>query len=141
MNSKLHKSKVANFIFGGKAIFTIRNVDTGNRFTYKLNRKKGGQDDSKDIIFVKVLSSPDNTSDYTFIGTIFGKSHYRHSSKSRFGADCQSTKVMEWLIRNINSLPDNIEVWHEGRCGRCGRKLTVPESLESGFGPECGSMG
>jgi len=23
------------------------------------------------------------------------------------------------------------------RCGRCGRVLTVPESVESGFGPEC----
>jgi hypothetical protein len=31
-------------------------------------------------------------------------------------------------------------VWHEGRCGRCGRKLTVPESIESGFGPECASI-
>ena len=27
--------------------------------------------------------------------------------------------------------------WHEGRCGRCGRKLTVPESIEAGYGPEC----
>ena len=29
------------------------------------------------------------------------------------------------------------EVWHEGKCGRCGAKLTVPESVASGFGPEC----
>jgi hypothetical protein len=30
-----------------------------------------------------------------------------------------------------------LEVWHEGRCGRCGRALTVPESVERGIGPEC----
>jgi len=28
-------------------------------------------------------------------------------------------------------------VFHEGACGRCGRTLTVPESIASGFGPEC----
>jgi hypothetical protein len=31
------------------------------------------------------------------------------------------------------------EVYHEGRCGRCNRKLTVPESIETGLGPECAS--
>jgi hypothetical protein len=31
----------------------------------------------------------------------------------------------------------NLEIWHEGRCGRCGRKLTVPESIHNGYGPEC----
>lgn len=140
MSAKIPNNQVADFIFGGKAIFTIRNVNTGNRFTYKLTRKKGLEEGVEDVIFVKVLSSPDNTSDYTFIGTIFSKSRYRHSSKSSFGAECQSSKAIDWVVRNINSLPDNIEVWHEGRCGRCGRKLTVPESIQSGFGPECGSM-
>lgn len=33
-----------------------------------------------------------------------------------------------------------VEIWHEGKCGRCGRQLTVPESIESGFGPECVKM-
>ena len=29
------------------------------------------------------------------------------------------------------------EFRHEGRCGRCGRALTVPESIDTGFGPHC----
>ena len=35
------------------------------------------------------------------------------------------------------NLPPALEVWHEGRCGRCGRKLTTPQSVETGFGPVC----
>jgi len=31
-----------------------------------------------------------------------------------------------------------LEIWHEGRCGRCNRKLTVPASIALGIGPECG---
>lgn len=138
MNSKLNNSQVADFIFGGKSIFTVRNVNTGNRFTYKLTRKKSLKEGEDDVVFVKVLSRPDNTSDYTFIGTVFGKQTYRHSPKSPFGADVLSSKAIEWVVKNVRSLPPNIEVWHEGKCGRCGRKLTVPESIASGFGPECG---
>lgn len=135
--SKVSQERIADYIFAGKSIFTLKNATTGNRFTYKLTRKKNLKEGDEDVIFVKVLSRPDNTSDYTFIGTVFGKSRYRHSSKSPFGADCTSTKAIGWLVDNINRLPQNIEVWHEGRCGRCGRKLTVPESIRSGLGPEC----
>ena len=38
------------------------------------------------------------------------------------------------------ALPKTVEVWHEGICGRCGRKLTVPESVERGLGPECAGL-
>lgn len=30
-----------------------------------------------------------------------------------------------------------VEVWHKGKCGRCNRDLTTPESIANGFGPEC----
>lgn len=35
------------------------------------------------------------------------------------------------------ALPAPGRIYHLGRCGRCGRALTVPSSVESGFGPEC----
>lgn len=140
MKAKLESSQVASFILGGKSIFTVRNVVTGNRFTYKLTRKKSLKEGDDDVVFVKVLSRPDNTSDYTFIGTIFGGTTYKHSTKSPFGSDAMSSKAIDWLVRNAKSLPENVEVWHEGKCARCGRKLTVPESIRSGFGPECSKM-
>ena len=134
---KLNPSNVADFVFGGKSIFTIRNTATGNRFTYKFTRKKSLKEGEEDVVFVKVLMGADNTSDYTFIGTVFGQRNYKHSPKSPFGSDTQSSKAIDWVVKNLRSLPQNVEVWHEGRCARCGRKLTVPESIESGFGPEC----
>ena len=139
MNAKrLENNSVSQFVYAGKAIFTLKNAQTGNRFTYKLSRKKSLKEGDEDVLFVKVLSRPDNNSDYTFIGTIFGKSRYRHSPKSPFGPETTSSKAIDWLVNNIDRLPQNIEVWHEGRCGRCGRRLTVPESIQRGLGPECG---
>lgn len=47
-----------------------------------------------------------------------------------------------WLWRFLvdeKPLPEGVQFWHEGRCGRCGRRLTVPGSIEIGFGPDCAS--
>jgi len=30
-----------------------------------------------------------------------------------------------------------LNFFHEGKCGKCGRKLTTPESIKNGFGPTC----
>lgn len=132
------------FILSGNATFTIRNSETGNRFTYKVTKKK---EDERSLVennlwFVKLLTGSNNESDYRFFGTIFQKPlwAYRHSKNSKINITAQGVKVFNWyidiLLKN-KSLPDVIEFYHEGRCARCGRKLTVPESVESGFGPEC----
>lgn len=36
-----------------------------------------------------------------------------------------------------HNLLEELEVYHHGRCGRCGRKLTDPDSIVQGMGPEC----
>jgi hypothetical protein len=39
--------------------------------------------------------------------------------------------------RYAGRIPETVEIWHEGRCCRCGRRLTVPESIYAGIGPDC----
>ena len=123
-----------NFVKAGKAIFTLENETTGNRFTYKVKKLK-----NKDIWFVSVLNGPDNYHNYNYLGCIFDKT-FRSTSKSRIGQDALSFKAFKWLNSIINldkPLPEGVNVYHEGRCGRCGKRLTVPSSILSGYGPEC----
>jgi len=45
-----------------------------------------------------------------------------------------------WLWRQVTegkTLPETLEVWHEGNCCRCARRLTVPASIETGLGYDC----
>jgi len=44
-----------------------------------------------------------------------------------------------WFWANLtrDTFPANFEFWHEGRCAACARRLTVPESVATGFGPDC----
>ena len=122
----------AEFVKAGKALFTIENSETKGRFTFKVKKL-----DKKDVWFVSVLNGPDNYSNYRYVGTIFGN-NFRHTAKS-MSKEAPAFKAFAWFNNklNENNLPENVSVYHEGRCGRCGRKLTVPESIKSGYGPEC----
>jgi hypothetical protein len=129
MNNPLH------FILAGNALFTIENTATGNRFTFKVRRP----DDDKPH-FVSVLTGPDNENSYSFLGTIFDGGRYRHGRRSRISEEAPSAKAFNWLFRQLTAhreLPPQVRVCHCGKCGRCGKTLTVPESIESGFGPDC----
>lgn len=122
------------FIKAGKAIFTVRNDKTGNRYTFLVRKAENA-----DIWFVNVLSGPDNENSYNYLGCIFNNDNFVLTKKSRFNDKCIQFRVFSWLWSALKNdlLPECVKIFHEGRCGRCGRVLTVPESIESGFGPEC----
>lgn len=124
------------FVLAGRAVFTVVGRRTGKRLTFKVVKSKKGE-----VWFVSVLTGPCNETDFTFLGTIFDGRRYAHGRRSSIGEEALSGQVfgrMLWpRLASGVPLPEWLEVWHEGVCGRCGRSLTVPESLATGLGPEC----
>lgn len=123
------------FMFAGNATFTVVSQVTGKRFTIKVQQKK----DNKDTHFVSLLTGSDNERDYEFVGMIWNRRDYRHGKTSKLWANETPARAVQWVCERIlqcKYLP-NVTIHHEGRCGKCGRKLTVPESILSGIGPEC----
>lgn len=122
------------WVRAGNAVFTVVSNATGTRFTFRVRQPKPDAPH-----FVGVLTGPDNESSYTFLGTLFADGTYRHGRKSSIGADAPSAKAATWFFNNLGNAAAmaKCKVYHEGRCCRCGRKLTVPSSVESGIGPEC----
>ncbi len=130
-------TKAKTFIKAGDAIFTVVSKVTGARFTFKVTKPK--RTFAGDIRFVALLSGPENTSDYTYMGVLSEGGSFGQTQKSRVSVNAPSWKAFTWVWDHLkaNKMPPQCEIWHEGRCGRCGRTLTVPESIESGIGPEC----
>lgn len=127
---QLSHDKAIDFIFSGKAYVTFQNPNSGNRFTYKVKKH-----DTDDIFFVSVLTSPDT---YQFIGSI--KNYvFKHSKKSKIFNDSKSVVVFDYVLNHLvmNTLNTSIEIFHDGKCGKCGRQLTDPISVEFGLGPHC----
>jgi hypothetical protein len=125
------------YMTAGKAVVTLVSVRTKARFTYRLTVSDDGQ-----AIFVAVLNGPDNSSSYKYLGRIARDIFWEGRKVPRDGdisRDAPSMRAFSWAWRMMlrGSIPADLEVWHEGACGRCGRRLTVPESVASGFGPEC----
>ncbi|RLB46237.1 MAG: hypothetical protein DRJ42_28110 [Deltaproteobacteria bacterium] len=144
---------VRRYILGGHGTFTARSLRTGSRLTFRLSRPR--HSDAGDArIYVRVLTGPENTADYTWLGTFRtadrdwrGRTYaagWTHSRKSDIGESAPSARTVAWLLprvlrggRHLDAVMEQTEFWHEGRCGACGRKLTVPESIKSGIGPVC----
>jgi Family of unknown function (DUF6011) len=127
--------KIATFILAGNATFTIASQKTGARFTFRVRAK---DKENPSFWFVAVLTGNDNENDYEYLGTL-GNGAYRHGKKSRIAPDAGSAKAFAWFWKMLQGgeLPAVCEFFHAGKCGRCGRTLTVPESVASGLGPEC----
>lgn len=133
----LTATAAADFTLAGSARITLVSKATGTRFTYRVRRCA----DDEVLYFVALLRGPENDTDYSYLGTLRAGA-YRHGYRSKIGADAPSARAFAWFWQRVqdNRLPDSLEVWHEGYCGRCGRSLTVPESVARGLGPDCAGI-
>ncbi|GMU26254.1 MAG: hypothetical protein AMXMBFR16_11590 [Candidatus Uhrbacteria bacterium] len=127
------------FATAGRAVFTVSNA-TGERYTFKVKRKDN-EAPRPPVYFVSLLTGPDNTRDYTYVGVLNDyNGSVRLTAASRYAEDSKPVAVVRWALKKVwerGTLPAGYEILHEGRCGRCGRPLTVPESIKTGLGPEC----
>jgi hypothetical protein len=150
------------FMFAGDATITIRGKE--KRYTYRISRGDLRQEDvargyTQPPYWVKYLSGRDNENDYLPLGMIQfglgGKSpmfkvtkNVKSAKRSLAGFPLPMAEqaphikgfnmVFEALLRN--QLISGFEIWHEGRCSRCNRKLTDDASIQRGFGPTCFEM-
>lgn len=130
---------VRTFVTGGHATFTLKSKRTGNRYTYKVNKPREPHPGFKGH-FVKILSGPDNENHYQYLGVMEPDLSFRTTGKSKVDVNKKGVYAFRWFLHTLKDkqeLPEELEFWHEGKCGCCGRKLTVPESIASGIGPVC----
>lgn len=141
---------VKEFFVAGRAVFTIevplefqKNFRTNSHYTYKILRKEA-KNGFPESYFVYLLSGPDNIKNYSYVGKFNPDSgRLLLTEKSKVSDDCWSVRLFRrCMARVFEERSDIIEqsgfnVHHEGMCGKCGRKLTVPESIRSGLGPIC----
>jgi hypothetical protein len=145
----LASTDALRFILAGNATITLKSLKTGVHFTYKIQEPQK-KDPTRPVWFVKLLTGPDNTGDYTYLGMItaspLGGSRIAplqptfRATKATRNPEAPSFKAFAFTFGALatgRGIPAGVEVRHEGRCGRCGRALTVPESIDRGIGPEC----
>jgi hypothetical protein len=56
--------------------------------------------------------------------------------------DTPASQAVSWFLRqmfsnNFDNLNQSVDIFHLGKCLKCGKTLTDSNSIEVGFGPVC----
>jgi hypothetical protein len=132
-----------DFILAGNAIFTVTSPElAGEHRTYRV-RLAHFEDDARDWYFADLLTGPDNTRDYTYLGRV-DKASGQLLRTSKSPPIREDPPMFTWVMLShvleaiwTGEELEGIDVQHADKCGRCGRLLTDPESIERGIGPVC----
>lgn len=131
------------WLLAGNAHFTVAR-EGGQHVTFRIVKKTFDPKvagERPTTYFVWVLAGPDNTADYRYVGIVNpATGEVRLTKQSRYTDDALCVRVVRWALRKVwaeSALPEGYAIHHAGRCARCGRLLTTPESIKIGIGPEC----
>ena len=113
-------------------IITIRNPATGQHRTVKVvTSTPDGETHDKKVRWARELQAECVWKSFAIV-TVDGKClPFR-----KFASNSYFAKLAR-IIQEPGRFADRLEFMFEGRCRKCNRRLTNPESLSSGIGPEC----
>lgn len=134
LQPQILQDHVLKLLLAGKAYVTFKSKATENRYTYKVSLSK-----DKKVYFVSVFTGSDNANSrhYTYIG-IIRNNEFINKCSNNLSKPAQGFHfIFANLVKENKEQVNKVEIWHEGKCCKCGRKLTVPESIALGLGPEC----
>ena len=123
--------EVYTHVLGGRAHFSIVSKKTNTHFTYRV--VKSPKYPWLYAIWAKVDKK------YMYVGTWNG----RHTKFFRTAKSIHSSwrryQAFLWVLKYIvnKEMPPMVFIYRDERCRACGRRLTNPESIKLGIGPEC----
>lgn len=121
------------FILAGKAVFTARSERTWEHLTFSIRNWKKAKHGTMHFVGVRTGN------DFANIGVVLNRNSFTRGKRADLPWDDPRVRGFRYVFEHLcqRRMPPRCEVWHEGQCGRCGRALTDPESIERGIGPEC----
>lgn len=117
---------------------TILNPATGNHRTFEVRTQKEDAKFAPGQRIVSLLAGPDNESDYQGFGFVGDDGHIRIWKKKQSPLFATYALMLE---RPEVYEEKGLQYAVEGRCRKCNRRLTTPQSIEAGIGPVCASGG
>lgn len=122
-----------NFIFGGNAEFTVRNVLNGKSYKYKVKRSKK----NRNVYSVRVMVE---NGAFIYAGYLLNKPYAKYA-KGKYGnmeADTEQIRGLMYAIKHgSRALNRPMIMTHHGKCACCGKPLNDEISILRGFGPTC----
>lgn len=121
--------------------YTLINIEKKTHRTFRIYTVRKGKLEGKRII--GILAGPDNVTNYISFAFLNDDDTFhiwkKHLAKKKY-AQCLSILISLMIEEEKSRYHDRVEVKLSKHCLRCNRKLTVPQSIADGIGPECIKM-
>lgn len=115
--------------------YTVINLETGTHKTFKVKTQSLDATFAPGERILSIMNGKDNENDYLSLG--FVKDNGIVVWKKHRGTQFETLANFVWNVMNTNKYDGRVSVEISKKCRVCNRKLTTPESLESGIGPVC----
>lgn len=134
-------TRAGRMMEAGRVTVTFRSVRTGEHIT--LTAKARGKDEATDqwistpladalVVFIEV---PNQEGWNDKVGKVTRRAGFTPDRNADAARAFCARQLLNFLAGS--PMPAGLEAHEESRCGRCGRQLTDPVSIERGIGPEC----
>jgi hypothetical protein len=129
-------------IFNGR--FTIESA-SGQHRTFQIRTQKPDAEFAPGKRVLSLLVGPENTANYKGFAFVDEEGIHVWASKAKQSDVYETYAEQLWSL----ALDGAFSLWADvgyrimmaGRCFRCGRPLTVPQSIRDGIGPVCAEGG
>jgi hypothetical protein len=135
MSARIEEQFVERYITAGSVTAILISNDSGSHYSFHINEWKK----VPGMFFVEYKGETTQKVGYFKKGTGHNHDHWNFVINGSLFATDKPVLAFSYMLDCINNKRSfgALEVWHDGRCGRCHRQLTDPVSIETGFGPEC----
>lgn len=115
------------------APFTVQSKKTGKDYTFKIKRSE---------FLGRLLTHVYVEQGYLEFAHLGTWTIYRGITKKAQHVESPAAKAAEWLLRNVENceldkVDRYVNLFHLGKCLRCGKTLTDADSIQTGLGPIC----
>lgn len=127
----------AAIIFNG--YYTIQSRTTGEHRTFLIRTQASDAEFAPGLRLLALLTGPNNEEDYKAFAFVEDDGIHVWNSMRGEGLWEKYAEMIWSLALDAGFSPwaKNYSIMEEGRCLRCNRLLTTPESVSSGIGPVC----
>lgn len=126
---------IYRYCMGEQGVVTLQNPTNLKHHTYLFKKPAELNAFPEDVRFVYAVH---NGNKLFYVGMI-EQDKFRITRASRFGNHTEIVRGAYFIMRMMRDPKtlEQMDLYHQGVCCMCGRKLTSPKSIEFGIGPKC----
>ncbi len=146
LRARLSGEVALSALTAGRAVVSLRSQRTGEFRTYRVAKFETSPHFSVEFrgggsLEISGVRMP-RLDGWTRIGVLYVQDGVPHRfvPNIKTHVDSDTVNGFRWMVNQLVSKTwsdEKAEIWHEGQCCKCGRRLTDPESIRLALGPIC----